>query len=77
MRPHQAQWLPGSFWPGEGLLTGESNPPLLRINLLMLSHKYTGLDGKYERGKILSVKYCKAEIQKISIKVDQLVIPAA
>ena len=56
MRPHQAKWLPGSFWPGEGLLTGRSNPPLLRPNLLILSHKYTGLDGNYERGQIFSTK---------------------
>ena len=56
MRPHQAKWLPGSFWPGEGLLTGRSNPPLLRTNLLILSHKYTGLHGNNERGKILFTK---------------------
>ena len=33
MRPHQAKWLPGSFWPGEGLLKGRPNPPLLRTKV--------------------------------------------
>ena len=30
MRPHQAKWLPGSFRPGEGFLTGRPNLPFLR-----------------------------------------------